>query len=148
MGHKGVVRPGWCASAGTGVVPRRTRAPNPCLLRCRYSDRKGHAPQYGQLDLTENDRRKLLLVISGSLNHGAHPHPPDAAFYIAKLGKKTLTHAFAVGRLGFLFVPDGTIMANGESLKTGDAVRMAGIGTLELSGHGDVVLWDLPDSDA
>ncbi len=151
MGHKGVVRPGCVQymSAGTGVVhSEKNPGPKPLHLLQMWvmPDRKGHAPQYGQLDLTEEDRLdKLLLVASGrpSVTAPICIHQ-DAAFYIAKLGKKTLTHAFAEGRLGFLFVADGTIMANGESLKTGDAVRMGGIGTLTLSGKGDVVLWDLP----
>jgi hypothetical protein len=151
MGHEGVVKPGCVQymSAGTGVVhseKNRGNAPLHLLQMWVIPDRKGHAPQYGQLDLTEDDRTdKLLPVASGIAGQKAPIRiHQDASFFIARLEKKTLTHAYARGRLGFLFVADGSVTANGEVLKTKDAVRMADVGKLELSGTGDVVLWDLP----
>ncbi|MBI2445504.1 pirin family protein [Candidatus Micrarchaeota archaeon] len=151
MSHKGVVKPGCVQymSAGTGVVHSEKNlgnAPLHLLQMWVVPDRRGHAPQYGQLDLAEDDRTdKLLLVASGTPSQNAPIRlHQDASFYIAKLEKKTQTHAFGNGRLGFLFVASGQIRANDEALKTGDAVRMADVGKLELSGTGDVVLWDLP----
>jgi hypothetical protein len=46
--------------------------------------------------------------------------------------------------LAFLFVGSGSIVANGERLEAGDAARIAGPLDLELSGTGEVVLWDVP----
>lgn len=164
MGHRGVVRSGGVQymSAGTGILHSEKNAGDTPLhlLQMWVLPRKiGLSPNYGQLDFTVDDRLdKLLLVATGQTQKlesketaaglAAAFKPisihQDAFFFISRLEKKTLTHMFAKGRLGFLFVADGSVNANGEALKAGDAVRMADVEKLELSGKGDVVLWDLP----
>jgi len=152
MGHEGVVKPGCVQymSAGTGVVhSEKNPSDKPLHLLQMWviPDSKGHAPQYGQLDLEEKDRTdQLLLVASGKTGTASIRIHQDASFFIARLEKKKLTHAFGNDRLGFLFIAGGGILANGHALKTGDAVRMADLGKLDLSGSGEVVLWDLPQA--
>jgi uncharacterized Zn ribbon protein len=43
-------------------------------------------------------------------------------------------------------VAEGEVTANGETLKTGDAVRMAAITGLSVKGSGELLLWDVPDA--
>jgi len=183
FGHRGVVKSGGVQymSAGTGILHSEKNAADVPLhlLQMWVVPRKtGLAPNYGQLDLTENDRKgKLVLVATGEkektfrnekTKNVTNPNPAasvpstspfepisihqDASFYIGRLENKPLIHMFSnPDRLGFLFVASGTVTAKpdgvGHALKTGDAVRMAGIEKLELDGNGEVVLWDLPEVD-
>jgi hypothetical protein len=55
-----------------------------------------------------------------------------------------LDYPFDDDRLGFLFVAEGNVNANGVRLETGDAVRMKSTPSLALSGSGEVLLWDVP----
>src|SRR5665213_3583793 len=71
----------------------------------------------------------------------------DATVRVAKLEDGALSFAFDPARYGFLFVADGAVQANGVQLGAGDAVRMHGSPNLELSGSGEVVLWDVPPTD-
>ena len=176
FGHRGVVNAGGIQymSAGTGIEHSEKNAGDSPLhlLQMWVLPRKtGLPPNYGQRDLTKDDRDgRLLLVATGekvrtqktaiasepndSAPSGASSASrfqpisihQDASFYIGRLGAKPLEHVFSnPERLGFLFVAEGKIEANGHALKTGDAVRMAGINKLELRGTGEVVLWDLPE---
>ncbi len=179
FGHRGTVTSGGVQymSAGTGILHSEKNAGEKPLhlLQMWVLPRKaGLAPNYGQLDLTENDRNgKLLLVATGekekivrqeknqntkkqnsaaTVPSSSHFEPisihQDASFYVGRMLGKPLAHVFSnAERLGFLFVADGKVEANGHALKSGDAVRMAGIEKLELDGTGEVVLWDLPEAD-
>jgi hypothetical protein len=46
--------------------------------------------------------------------------------------------------LGFLFVGTGDVAFGGDTLHAGDAVRIAGPFEIEVSGSGELVLWDVP----
>lgn len=152
MGNRGVVGPGGVQfmSAGTGVRHSEFNARNDRELHLVQMwvlpGKLGKPPTYGQKDFTEDDRHnRWLNVASGNAGISA---PIDltanAAFLVAQLDSGELTHRFQDGRYGFLFVPIGTVQANGEALSAGDAVRMKDVDTLSLSGEGEVLLWDLP----
>lgn len=135
-------------SAGTGVVHAEYNdSPQSVHLIQMWilPRRNGLKPNYGQENFTEKDRKnKLLMVASGQPGVNAPISIyQDATFYIAKLENKKLKHRFQPNRLGFLFIADGTITANGEKLQAGDAVRMASQDQLVLEGTGEIVLWDL-----
>jgi quercetin 2,3-dioxygenase len=120
--------------------------------------RQGGTPTYGQVDFDAEERRNTwLLVASGRPDRTAPVAlTQDAIFMASRLEGVELRHTFEPGRLGFLFVADGGIDVAAfndrdeqiamEELKTGDAVRIAGITRLALRGAGEVVLWDLPRS--
>ena len=63
---------------------------------------------------------------------------------MARLEDTRLTHTVEAGRLAFLFVASGDLTVAGETLHAGDAGRITGPYTIDLSGSGEAVLWDVP----
>jgi quercetin 2,3-dioxygenase len=152
MGNHGVVGPGGVQymSAGTGVRHSEFNASNEDSLHLvqmwLLPGRKGLKPAYGQRDFTLEERRnKWLLVASGMPGDGASvPLSQQAAFRVTRLENSVLDYAFLAGRLGFLFIAEGGVAANGSRLEAGDAVRIGGLPSLSLSGSGEVLFWDVP----
>ena len=112
-------------------------------------------PTYGQLDFdTAARRNRWFAVASGE----PHVEPPirltqAATLRVAKLEDASISYSFAPHRLGFLFVGAGEATATardagGQSrsapLATGDAVRLADLETLDVSGTAELVFWDVP----
>ena len=153
MGNRGVVGSGGVQfmSAGTGVrhseVNHSPDAPLHLVQMWILPGRTGVSPTYGQHDFTVADRTDTWLDVAGGPAHHSAPVrlTQDASFRVARLDKATLVHRFAAGRLGFLFVADGVIETNDARLEQGDAVRIARLDELSIRGHGEVLLWDLPD---
>ncbi len=153
LGNRGIVGPGGVQymSAGTGV---RHSEQNPSqdeelhFIQMWVLPRAaGLPPQYGQRDFTVNDRSDgWFLVASGRADGATAPIElrQDADFHVSRLSGGTLEHGFERDRLGFLFVADGDVTANDVRLKTGDAVRMAGLERLTVAGNGELLLWDIP----
>jgi len=163
LGNHGVVGPGGVQfmSAGTGVQHSEFNHSKTGELHFLQMwvlpGRLGQKPLYGQVDFSVDERRgKWLAIASGQ---GAVAAPvrltQDATFMVSRLAHDELRHTFEPGRLGFLFVAEGGISAAGfddenvgvgakAALGAGDAVRIAGVTRLILSGTGEIVLWDLP----
>jgi len=154
MGNKGVVGPGGVQymSAGTGVrhseFNHSKTHPLHLVQMWILPGAKGLAPSYGQVDFTVADRLNTwLLVANGVPKERAPVELSQAAqFRVARLESGVLDYAFGSGRLGFLFVAEGSINANGWHLETGDAARIRATPSLALSGSGEVLLWDVPPS--
>jgi quercetin 2,3-dioxygenase len=116
----------------------------------------GSTPSYGQVDFDVAQRRNKWLVIASG--HPGQDAPvaltQDAVLMVSRLEGVELRHTFEPGRLGFLFAADGGIDVaacdshnlpiGSAKLSAGDAVRIAGVTRLKLSGAGEVVLWDVP----
>ena len=116
----------------------------------------GGTPSYGQVDFDVAQRRNKWLVIASG--HPGQDAPvvltQDAILFVSRLEDSDLRHTFEPGRLGFLFAADGGIdvaafdqhdlPVGSAKLSAGDAVRIAGVTRLKLSGAGEVVLWDVP----
>ena len=152
MGNVGVVGPGGVQymSAGTGV---RHSEFNHSKVKALHlvqmwllPGRKGLKPSYGQIDFNVADRlNKWLLVASGMPKERAPVVlSQTASFRVSRLENGVLDYPFDDDRLGFLFVAEGNVNANGARLETGDAVRMKSTPSLALSGSGEVLLWDVP----
>jgi len=151
MGNRGVVGPGGVQymSAGTGV--RHSEANHSKDRELHFVQmwvlpaKAGMTPQYGQKDFTIDDRRGRWLPVASGIEGHAAPIVlnQSAAFFVARLEGASTTYAFAPERLGFLFVADGEVTANGETVHAGDAVRIAGTDRLDVAGHGELLLWDL-----
>jgi quercetin 2,3-dioxygenase len=162
MGNHGVVGPGGVQymSAGRGVrhseYNHSSTQPLHFLQMWVLPGEFGGTPTYGQVEFDEAQRRnKWLLVASG---HAGQDAPvaltQDAMFLVSRMEGIELGHAFDPGRLGFFFVADGAVEAAAfdehdtsiepVALTGGDAVRIAGIARLKVTGTGEVVLWDLP----
>ena len=163
MGNHGVVGPGGVQymSAGSGVRHsefNHSKTDGLHFLQMWVLPGKtGIAPDYGQVDFDVDERRnKWLLVASGRGDQAAPVAlTQDAALLVSRLEGVELRHTFEPGRLGFLFVADGGInvaafdehdaLIQSDELSAGDAIRIAGVTRLKLSGAGEVVLWDVPN---
>jgi len=151
MGNRGVVGPGGVQymSAGTGV--RHSEANHSRDRELHFvqmwvvPSKAGIAPRYGQKDFSVDDRRNRWLHVASGVAGSDAPIQlnQSAEFFVARLEGTTAAHVFAPGRLGFLFVADGGVQANGAALSAGDAVRMAATDRLDVSGTAELLLWDL-----
>jgi redox-sensitive bicupin YhaK (pirin superfamily) len=152
MGNRGVVGPGGVQymSAGTGVRHSEHNASDKYPLHLvqmwLLPGGKGLKPSYGQRDFKSEERRNKWLVVASGMpgDRASVSLSQTASFRVARLENGVLDHAFAPGRLGFLFVAGGSVAANGSRLEAGDAARIGGLPSLSLSGSGEVLLWDIP----
>jgi quercetin 2,3-dioxygenase len=152
MGNEGVVGPGGVQfmSAGTGVRHSEYNAdrnePLHFVQMWVIPGKLNQPPSYGQMDFTADDRRnKWLQVASGQASVEAPIGiTQDATLSVSRVEDSTVVYTFAPQRFGFLFVADGTVEANGETLHKGDAVRLFDVPRLGVKGHGELVLWDVP----
>jgi|SRR5579862_2397127 len=162
IGNHGVVGPGGVQymSAGRGV--RHSEYNHSATDRLHFLQmwvlpgETGGEPAYGQLDFDVTQRRNRWLTIASG--HAGQDAPvaltQDAMLLVSRLEGIELRHTFEPGRLGFLFVADGGIDVDAydgfdtaiksAQLNAGDAVRIAGVTRLKLTGAGEVVLWDVP----
>lgn len=157
LGNRGIVGPGGVQymSAGTGVRHSEQNASQSEELHFIQMwvlpRAAGLPPQYGQRDFTVEDRSdRWFHVASGRTNGATAPIElrQDADFYVSRLTGASLEHGFDPDRLGFLFVADGDVAANGVRLNTGDAVRMSGLDRLTVEGNGELLLWDIPPAQS
>lgn len=162
IGNHGVVGPGGIQymSAGRGVGHSEfdhSKTDGLHFLQMWVLPEKtGSDPTYGQIDFDVAERRNTWLVMASG--HAGQDAPvkltQDAILLASRIEGAELRHTFEPGRLGFLFVADGGIDAEAfdehdaalasASLTAGDAIRLAAITRLKLSGAGEIVLWDLP----
>ena len=153
MGNQGVVGPGGVQymSAGTGVRHSEFNHSESDELHLVQMwvlpPRSGLPTQYGQRDFAVKDRLGHWFLVASGRGGAQAPITlqQNASFAISRLEDGAAHHAFDPSRLGFLFVAEGAVVANGETLQSGDAVRMAGIQSLEVKGSGELLLWDVPD---
>jgi redox-sensitive bicupin YhaK (pirin superfamily) len=152
MGNRGVVKAGGVQfmSAGTGVRHSEYNARQDLDLHLVQMwvlpGRLGMPPTYGQADFTAGDRHnRWLAIASGEPNVEAPiALTQDATLRVTRLENHNLRHTFQPQRYGFLFVAEGEIKVNDETLRAGDALRTYDIERIELHGSGEAVLWDVP----
>ncbi|MBD5633311.1 MAG: pirin family protein [Candidatus Eremiobacteraeota bacterium] len=152
MGNVGVVRPGGVQylSAGTGIAHSEYNhsktAPVHFVQMWVMPQARGLAPRYGQVDFSLEQRRDRWLAIASGEPGVDAPIAiwQDATAYVARVERATLTKAIAAGRRAFVFVAEGDVVLNGETLAAGDAARVAGPVDLEVNGSGELILWDVP----
>jgi redox-sensitive bicupin YhaK (pirin superfamily) len=153
MGNTGVVRPGGVQylSAGTGITHSEYNHSAEHDLRLVQMwvlpSASGLAPRYGQVDYTREDRLGRWLSIASG-RKGVESKIAlwqDAAAYVARLERTSLTYELGPGRFAFLFVGEGAVELDGAPLAAGDAARIAGPLTFEVAaGEAELVLWDVP----
>ena len=153
MGNEGVVGPGGVQfmSAGTGVrhseYNARRDEPLHLVQMWILPGKLGATPSYGEMAFDPSARHnRWLNVVSGEANVEAPIRiTQTATFKVVQLDKGSVQHAFAPKRYGFLFLASGSVTVNGTPLNVGDAVKCYDVSSLEISGDGEVVLWDLPE---
>jgi redox-sensitive bicupin YhaK (pirin superfamily) len=93
------------------------------------------------------DRTDRWLQIMGPAGTDGLDLAQDARALVSHLTDRgRLEHTFDRDRGGYLYVIDGRLSLNGESLKTGDAAQVTGHATAELTSDvaAEVILIDVP----
>jgi len=164
MGNTGVIRPGEIQrmSAGTGV---RHSEYNPSgtdhthLIQLWIMPALQHLrPSWEQKSFSLSDRSGKLLAIAvpagqnGNTSSTTVRIHQDATIYTSLLAPgQSVTHKLAQGRRAYIFVINGNLKLNGETLAAGDQARVSSERELKFSalpGSGsaaaDFLLLDLP----
>jgi hypothetical protein len=171
-GHHGIISAGEVQrmSAGTGI---RHSEGNPSgktpahLLQLWLQPAVTRlAPSWEQKRFPLADRAGKLLPIavpaSNGTGNGKRPEHAveihqDATIYTSLLGAglgagQTVTHTLGRKRRGYVFVMDGVLRVNGQTLERGDQARISGENSLEFAGptvetagaSADFLFLDLP----
>jgi redox-sensitive bicupin YhaK (pirin superfamily) len=153
LGNGSIIRPGNVQrmSAGTGV---RHSEYNPSkgervhfLQIWIEPSALGIAPGYEEKHFDEASKRgRLRLVASPDGRDGSVTIHQDALLYAALLdGTESAVHALAPGRKAYVHVARGEVVANGQPLGAGDALKAVGEQEIRLeAGKGaEVLLFDL-----
>jgi redox-sensitive bicupin YhaK (pirin superfamily) len=139
-------------SAGTGVRHSEYN-PSPeqpvhLLQMWIIPAEQGLPPSYEQLRFTKEQRTgKLLPIASGQDMPGTVKIHQDTTFYVSTLqaGDK-LTHMLGDNRRAYLFVIEGEVEVNGQTLASGDQARIESESELKLKAlkPSEIILIDLP----
>lgn len=100
-----------------------------------------------QRQFTLEDRTDRWLQIMGPVGSDGLDLAQDARALVAHLTDRgRLAHSFGPGRGGYLYVIDGRVGLEGESLATGDAVKVGGPAELNLATNvaAELILVDVP----
>ena len=108
---------------------------------------RGLVTKVQQRQYTLEDRTDRWLRIMGPTGTEGLDLAQDAHALVSHLTDAgRLEHTFGPGRGGYLYVIDGRLSLDGDSLLSGDAARITGEATLELSTDlaAELILIDVP----
>jgi redox-sensitive bicupin YhaK (pirin superfamily) len=108
---------------------------------------RGLATTVQQQQYTLEERMDRWLQIMGPAGEDGLDLAQDARALVAHLTDAgRLDHSFGPGRGGYLYVIDGRIAISGDQMRTGDAAKVTGEATLELSTDlgAELILVDVP----
>ncbi len=100
-----------------------------------------------QRQFTAEDRTDRWLQIMGPAGTAGLDLAQDARALVSHLTDAgRLAHSFGAGRGGYLYVIDGRLSLNGDSLRTGDAAKITAAAELELATDigAELILIDVP----
>jgi redox-sensitive bicupin YhaK (pirin superfamily) len=153
MGNGSVIRPGNVQrmSAGTGV---RHSEFNPSDKEGAHflqiwiePDALGVQPGYEEKNFDDDSKRgKLRLIASPDGREGSVTIHQDANLYATILdGSDVVTLSLAPGRRAYVHVARGDVVANGQALGAGDAMKLTGEVNLRLESarNAEVLVFDL-----
>ena len=154
MGNGSVIRPGDVQrmSAGTGVRHSEYNHSKDgaahFLQIWIMPDRDGAEPGYQEAHFSAADKEgRLRLVASKDGRGGSVSMNQDASLYAGLFdGEQHASYTLPAGRLGYVHVARGNVSVNGQVLEAGDALKLAEVDKLEISGgdKAEVLLFDLP----
>jgi hypothetical protein len=150
MGTGSIIRPGEVQrmSAGTGVThsefnPSRTEGVH-LLQIWILPEARGLKPSYEQKQISRDEMRgKLRLVAGRDPLEGAVKIHQDVQLFATVLDGEIVQHELRQGRYAWLQVAKGAMELNGKKLEAGDGCAVAEERTLELTGKGEALLFDL-----
>ena len=153
-GTSSTIRPGDVQrmSAGRGVMHSEFNAsqdePVHFLQIWIQPNVRGIAPEYEEKRFDAADKRgRLRLIASPDAAEGSVLIHQDARVYAGLFdGEEIATLEVAPGRLMYVHVARGKIVANGASLQAGDALKLTDATRLELAqgSAAEVLVFDLP----
>jgi len=150
MGTGSVIRPGEIQrmSAGTGVThsefnPSRNE-PVHLLQIWILPEATGIKPSYEQKEFNRDEMRgKLRLIAAREPVTGAVKIHQDVRLYATILEGQTITYDLQKGRFAWLQVARGSLQLDGIKLEAGDGAAVAESETLQITGNGEALLFDL-----
>ena len=104
-------------------------------------------PGVEQKVFTTEDRTNTLLKAMSKDGGDAVSIHGDAHVFVSRLEEgHSVTHDFADGRAGYLYVIEGSLEVDGEDLTTGDAAKIFDEDRIELSATEttELILVDIP----
>jgi redox-sensitive bicupin YhaK (pirin superfamily) len=139
-------------TAGTGVAHSEFNDSEKSTVKLLQMwvlpERSGLKPSYEQKQFSIEQRTGALLPIaSGQDAPGTVKVHQDVTFYVSRLREgDRVAHELKAGRKAFVYVIDGAVALNGETLSAGDQARITDGAHLEISGTGasEIILIDLP----
>lgn len=153
MGNSGVIRQNdvQIMSAGTGIQHSEYNRNKDKLVNFLqiwvFPKKKNIAPRYDQKTFKHEDRLNRLQEIVSPDGDGVHINQ-DAWFYLADLEKgKDVNHKFHNANSGvYVFVIDGDVTVNGQTLNKKDAVGVSETDSISISAdsNSEVLLIEVP----
>lgn len=155
MGNAGVIRQNdvQIMSAGTGIQHSEYNSnkdkPVNFLQIWVFPKKKNITPRYDQKTFKHEDRLNKLQEIVSPEGDGVHINQ-DAWFYLADLEKgKDVNHKFHNANSGaYVFVIDGDVTVNGQTLNKKDAVGVYDTDSISIKAdsNSEVLLMEVPMS--
>jgi quercetin 2,3-dioxygenase len=107
---------------------------------------RGLETRVQQRQFTIEDRTDRWLQIMGPAGTDGLDLSQDARALVAHLATGALDHRFGPGRGGYFYVIDGRVAVDGERLRTGDALKIAGETALTITTDlaAELILIDVP----
>jgi hypothetical protein len=97
-------------------------------------DAKGVSPSYAERSFGSIESGSLQLIASKGGRADSIPIHQEVEVYVARLQEgRSLDHAFAASRAGWVQVIDGQLLANGEVLDQGDGASISDTPQLRLT---------------
>lgn len=153
MGNSGIIQAGEVQkmSAGTGVRHSEFNAsekdPVHLFQIWIIPDKENHEPSYGQRSFVEElQKQDIVVLASRDGEQGSLKINQDAKILAGQWkDKKELSIPAQAERFYWLHVVDGDLSVEGQSLKTGDAIRITGADKIDLStqSKAEFLLFDL-----
>ena len=153
MGTGSVIRPGDVQrmSAGSGVRHsefNHAKDQTTHFLQIWIQPNvKGIPPSYEEKNFSAEEKRgRLRLIASSDGEDGSVLIHQDAKLYAGLFdGAEAASLAIAAGRLAYIHVARGAVTVNGVELKTGDAVKLSDVATVDISNgqQAEVLVFDL-----
>ncbi|WP_353155623.1 pirin family protein [Herminiimonas fonticola] len=107
----------------------------------------GIPPSYEEKNFSAEDKRgRLRLIASSDGEDGSVLIHQDAKLYAGLFdGAETASLAIAAGRLAYIHVARGAVTVNGVELKTGDALKLSDVSTVDITDgqQAEVLVFDL-----
>lgn len=154
MGNGSVLRPGFVQrmSAGKGVMHSEfNHSPDDSVHFLQIwiePNVIGIQPGYEETQFDDAAKRgKLRVIASPDGRDGSVTIHQDAYVYASLLnGAEKVSHALAQGRKAYVHVVRGDVSVNGQALTAGDAAKLSGELSIEMTQAKDaeVLLFDLP----